>query len=287
VEEYITKPYDSDELLELVTIQLNRYFQLQGLAQQGFEDLKQSILQLLHTDFRTPLHSVTDYSNALATDLERAQTPNDLKQSLRGIQMGSQQLSGLVENFILLAELRTGEAQNAFDVRSIPHMNVTELLQLAVESAEGDGILEGVAITWGPLLTVHPTVLVDADVYVQTLRRLVEVGIQTCVAHHGRTLTFSVRQLEQEMQIEMVRDGQPFVAPLLDDIERLLRMDEEQIADRVRYGSALCVVHWVSKLHGGRATLSDNTADHVAFTLHLPFYQQPSKTADSWLTPNS
>ena len=281
VEEYITKPYDSDELLELVTLQLNRYFALQALAQQGFEDLKQSILQLLHTDFRTPLHSVADYSNLLATDLERAQTPADLKQSLKGIQQGSRQLSGLVENFILLAELKTGEAQNAFEVRAVPQMGLGDLVQQVVELAQEDGLLDGIAIRWESFPNVHPTVLVDTDMYGQALRRLLEVGVQSCQSEDGRNLTLALHQTETDMALEMARDGRPFPPSLAEDIDRLLNHHDEKIVDHIHYGSSLCVVHGVSQLHGGRVTFH-NTADHIALTLHLPFYQQ-SGNNEHWL----
>lgn len=271
VEEYITKPYDSDELLELVTIQLNRYFELLGLAQQGFEDLKQSILQLLQTDFRTPLNSVADYSHSLASELQQAQTAADLKKSLQGIQMGSQQLSGLVENFILLAELKTGEAQNAFEVRAAMHTNLLDVLEQAVELVEADGWPNGVHLAWEKL-KLHQAILLDQEVALYALRRLVEVGCQTCLAHNGRTLTLAVRENGREVQLEMRRDGRPFAPDLFEYIQRLFLTNEEQIIDHATYGSALCIVHGVMQLHGGRVEL-DNTADQVSITLHWPIYQ--------------
>ncbi len=271
VEEYITKPYDSDELLELVTIQLNRYFELLGLAQQGFEDLKQSILQLLQTDFRTPLNSVADYSNSLASELQQAQTAADLKKSLQGIQMGSQQLSGLVENFILLAELKTGEAQNAFDVRAAMHTNLLDVLAQAVHLVEADGWPTGVQLVWQQA-GMHPEVLLDQEVALYALRRLVEVGCQSCVAHDGRTLTLAVRENGRDVEIEMRRDGRPFAPDLSEHIQRLFWANEEQIIDHASYGSALCIVHGVMHLHGGRVEL-DNTADNVGIILYWPLYQ--------------
>jgi CheY-like chemotaxis protein len=271
VEEYITKPYDSDELLELVTIQLNRYFELLGLAQQGFEDLKQSILQLLQTDFRTPLNSVADYSNSLASELQQAQTAADLKKSLQGIQMGSQQLSGLVENFILLAELKTGEAQNAFEVRAAMHTNLLDVLEQAVELVEVEGWPTGVHLLWEKL-KLHQAILLDQEVALYALRRLVEVGCQSCLAHDGRTLTLAVRETGRDVQIEMRRDGRPFAPDLFEYIQRLFLASEEQIIDHVSYGSALCIVHGVMQLHNGHVEL-DNTADHVGIILHWPLSQ--------------
>ncbi|MCZ7669335.1 MAG: response regulator [Chloroflexi bacterium] len=54
VEEYITKPYNSDELLGLVVKQLNHYFRLRRSMSQDFDALKRSILGLITPDFRVP-----------------------------------------------------------------------------------------------------------------------------------------------------------------------------------------------------------------------------------------
>jgi signal transduction histidine kinase len=118
VEEYITKPYNSEELLGLVVKQLNRYFRLKRTMSQDFDALKRSILDLITPDFRVPLSSVANYSDQLEQSIQETQTDDELKESLRGIQMSSMRLSGLVEDFIALAELKTGEAQIAHDLHA-------------------------------------------------------------------------------------------------------------------------------------------------------------------------
>ncbi|RMG91755.1 MAG: response regulator, partial [Chloroflexi bacterium] len=123
VEEYITKPYDSDELIGLVNKQLDRHFRYQSLITESLEELKQSIIHLITPDFRMPLSTVNQYTAELANSLAQVQTEEELVESLRGIRQGSVRLTRLVEDFITLAELHTGEAESVFNMRAQPIFN--------------------------------------------------------------------------------------------------------------------------------------------------------------------
>src|SRR5690606_747749 len=81
---YITKPFVSAELLELVKSQLDRTFQLQQVRQQKFGALKRNILQLLNHEFRTPLTYVTAYYDMLADSLLSVEDTAHLQEYLRG-----------------------------------------------------------------------------------------------------------------------------------------------------------------------------------------------------------
>jgi signal transduction histidine kinase len=153
VDEYITKPYDSDQLLEMVVSQLDRHFQVQSAVAQSFESIKRSILDLITPDIQQPLSAVAQYSEGLTlplrqtaaaedtlfaaelkTRLAEVTTDQELKDSLEEIQADSSILARLVEDLITLAELRTGEAESAYYMRAqpiiTPHLLLTEVAQL-------------------------------------------------------------------------------------------------------------------------------------------------------------
>jgi signal transduction histidine kinase len=168
VAEYITKPYDSDQLLELVVTQLNRHMQVQGAFNQDFEGLKRSILALLQPEFRLPLDIVSRYSQKLAHDLEEAETDEEVMESLRNIQAGSSRLSMLVKDFINLAELRTGEAVTSFRLQSRP-LNAGALLSEVGAVLQEEGQLERLKVGFAiepelPMVLAHDRAL--SDVYI-------------------------------------------------------------------------------------------------------------------------
>jgi CheY-like chemotaxis protein len=120
VEEYITKPYHSDQLLEMVVSQLDRYFQVQSAVSQNFESLKRSILDLITPDLQQPLSTVSQFSAELETRLQNVKTDQELINSLADIQADSMLLTKLVEDLITLAELWTGEAVLGYEMRACP-----------------------------------------------------------------------------------------------------------------------------------------------------------------------
>ncbi|MCP4416600.1 MAG: response regulator, partial [Chloroflexi bacterium] len=128
VDEYIPKPYDSDDVLRFVEKQLDKHFHSQSRIAQSFDELKRSIINLITPDFRAPLAHVSEHSYNLAKALQDANTDQDLKHSLRGIQDNNLRLTQLIEDFISLAELKTGEAWTAHNLKAYPMQNIGSLL---------------------------------------------------------------------------------------------------------------------------------------------------------------
>ena len=114
---YIIKPFTSTELLELIKGQLDRMFQRRSSREQSETDLKKGLLQILNHEFRTPLTYVTAYYEMLSDSLERFPNHQDFQEYLRGIQAGCIRLTKLIEDFILVIELRTGEFRSKFHQR--------------------------------------------------------------------------------------------------------------------------------------------------------------------------
>ena len=115
---YITKPFASIELLELIRSQLDRSFQRQITNQQNITNLKKGILQILNHEFRTPLTYVTAYYEMLSESVNRFPDDHNFQEYLRGIQAGCVRLTRLIEDFVWVIELRTGEYKNRFQRRA-------------------------------------------------------------------------------------------------------------------------------------------------------------------------
>ena len=94
---YITKPFDSDELLELVRAQLDRTFQLRQQRQQELIGFQQKLLQLLGHELRTPLTYVTAYCEMLADSIGRVDDSENFPEYLANIQAGCTRLTWLTE----------------------------------------------------------------------------------------------------------------------------------------------------------------------------------------------
>lgn len=164
---YITKPFVSSELLELVKSQLDRTFQLQRARQQRLSVLKRNLLQLLNHEFRTPLTYVTAYYDMLADSIVSVEDPSSLQEYLRGIRVGCVRLTRLVEDLIKIMEIRTGKAAATFREQSQPMAQVGELFRQRGKSIEAEALEAGIAVTYDirpdlPVVYGDPAMLADA-----------------------------------------------------------------------------------------------------------------------------
>ncbi len=279
VEEYIPKPYDGDELMDLVTTQLNRHFQRLDATAEDFEMLKQSILNLLQTDFRTPLASVSTYSSTLSSELERAKTASDLKRSLAGIQEGSLRISELVEDFITLAEVKTGEAHHALTLRGTPMSNIGLLLHQAAQTEE-------VRVKAGSLTIIEeansplPPVWIDYERLQIAFVRLLSVTVDLCNYGEGTTIWLTAVADDEQVYLRVRHDSQALKEDLVTLIENLFTADDEKIVEKTSFGAALCLVNGVVKVHHGRVQLTTTNQPNDTFTITLPISNVPQLNLD-------
>ena len=131
---YITKPFNSGEFIELIKTQLDRKFQLQYTRQRTVNTLKKDILQILNHEFRTPLTYVTAYYEMLADSMNFVQEDESFDEYLRGIQVGCVRLTRLVDDFIQVMDIRSGEMEQRFQKQVRRLDDLGQYLQQAIDA---------------------------------------------------------------------------------------------------------------------------------------------------------
>lgn len=274
VDEYITKPYNSDDMLRFVSKQLDKHFHAQMIRAQTFEELKRSIINLITPEFREPLDTVSESSQTLAQSLQNAETDQDLKQSLEGIYAGSVRLSYLIEDVIALAELRTGETETAFHMRAFPVENIGLLLQETCQMRTYESQVQGWPIQY-QFTPEPPPVYVDATTLFDAVQNLVELGTTYCQPTDTRAITMSLSCPDDQ-----------FVAIKI-QFSTLLDREKEQVFQELMDTempawadmSAATIKFLISKgyiaLHNGRLQISNDK--NLTFTITLPIYSSQTE----------
>lgn len=272
VDEYITKPYDSDVLLKFVKSQLDKRFRLQRIIGNTFDDLKQSILSLVTPDFRQPLSFVSEYTEKLANDLEVVQTGAELRNSLQGIQIGSSWLKRVIEDLMSLAELKTGEARLAHNLHLQKIPNIGVLLSEFVLLHERKLANEGARVHFTKMDPSIKPIYGDISTISNSIRRLIEVGVRYAVGMNGeKDIYLSVAQQETEIQIII-----QFPTLLPDEIyfavASLLASDIDNVVQHsIDLGPNLSIAKGYIDLHEGEITLENDGDRGCRFTIALPF----------------
>jgi two-component system, sensor histidine kinase and response regulator len=106
-DDYLTKPFEPEELLSAVSVRLARVAQTRAAIGQADADLQDKIIRALTHEFRTPLSLVMGYTELLESngpELDEA----EFTKVLQGLHTGSRRLMDLVEDFLLLSKIRAG-----------------------------------------------------------------------------------------------------------------------------------------------------------------------------------
>lgn len=272
VEGYITKPYDSDELLEYLETQLDRHFQVQGVLVQNFDALKRSILSMVTPDFRLPLSSVSKYSEKLTQGFQDAENEAELKESLHGIQESSVRLTKLVEDFIALAELKTGEAKDAFDTFAQLIGDLDMIFQEAGNAAQKKAELANYQIICPPSDKL-PVIFGDSAALMKVIARLAVVGANQFSTAPGAPIL-----LKSTADAESVRLAIEFsvtAAPIhLEQMKSILMIDGSDLPETSSYATGLSIAKGHIALHGGKLELSYDPAGKCTFIIALPVYRR-------------
>jgi signal transduction histidine kinase len=197
---------------------------------------------------------------------------------LRGIQSGSERLRKLIENFIFLVELETGEAAATFNWRKRAFADyaglmrsVAEIVAMAVEES---------SITLVSEVTDDlPPIEGDREYLIAALTRLVENAIKFSKPEGG-TVTVHIDTVPNgDLRIAVTDTGRGIPESELKDIfEPFYQGDRERFEDQGA-GSGLAIVKGVVDLHGGAITVESTVGTGSTFTIILPAHKEPAHSA--------
>jgi len=105
-DDYITKPYDIDELLEAIQTRLRKQEQYELVQHKKFEQLSTSINRSMPHEVRTPLSLILGYSDYLLKKFDSTK-PFEAKEMLGDINVAGKRLQRMLENYLFFANLES------------------------------------------------------------------------------------------------------------------------------------------------------------------------------------
>ncbi|HML22041.1 MAG TPA: response regulator [Aggregatilinea sp.] len=266
-EDYVVKPFDADDLLVAVSAKLDRKKQLDNAWHGEVSDIKHNILTILNHELRTPLTYVVAYADMLHRDADDL-SKDDMRAFLRGINAGAGRLRRLVENFILLVELETGEAENTYNWRKRLFSSYEALLY-GIQSKYFDLAQEhGVEVEVAVEENLLP-VVVDLDYFTAALECLVDNAVKFS-DKPGYPVQIQAFQTGDAVAIAVRDQGRGIPPQELENIfDTFYQINREKYEDQGA-GSGLAIVDGVVKLHGGSVDVESTFGEGSTFVVYLP-----------------
>jgi two-component system, sensor histidine kinase and response regulator len=111
-DDYLTKPFSGEELLATVNAQLEKRASVLSLSEQKLDHLRHSVTLALPHELRTPLLSITGFSEVLISDAY-SMAVNEIVDLACHIKNSAQRLNRLFENYLLYTRLEVLKSQPA------------------------------------------------------------------------------------------------------------------------------------------------------------------------------
>ncbi len=288
-DDYIVKPFDEEDLLVAVNAKLRRSAQLQAAQDQQVSSLKHSILTMLNHEFRTPLTLVTSYTEMISESGGKTDTA-EFEEFLRGIRKGSDRLRRLVEDFIFLVELESGEARKVYEWRRTLVTDLRALIEAAVAPYRSVAASRGLGLVVDVPQDLPP-LLADVEYLEDAVRRLLDNackfsqrGVIRVTAGLRQAVPTGAGEAEGQrdwVSIAVSDQGIGIAAEELSRIFEAFYQSNREKLEQQGSGSGLAIVKGIVEMHGGQVEVESQPGVGSTFTIVLPVasQEQPSQTA--------
>jgi two-component system, sensor histidine kinase and response regulator len=266
-EDYLTKPFDSEELIVAIQARLARAEAIRRSSEAEFERLKAQIVTAFSHEMRTPLTYVRGYTELALEDLNTS-TPESLEMCLRGIKRGADRLTHLVDDLLLLVRIDTGRAADEY--RSLAHTFydpgrlVEQTVRRYIPVAADQGL-----ILESQIARDLPPIWVCESLFTDALGRLIDNGIKFSRGA-GRRVVISAQANGEKIDVGVSDEGVGIAADELPHLfERFRQIDREQF-EQQGIGLGLAIAREIIRLHSGDITVESTLGNGSTFIIHLP-----------------
>lgn len=263
-DDYLTKPFSIQELINSVTAQFEKQATIQRQADQRLEELRGNITMALPHELRTPLNGILGLSSMLLEDGE-GMTPHELKENLQFIHQSANRLHRLIENFLIYSqiELMLREPNQEARLRLGNPVRVEGMLagwagELAVQHRrEADLRLNLLPVTCS----------IPADNFKKIFTELLDNALK--FSSEGQPVSVEAFNDQGKLILRITDQGRGF-SP-----DQIARVGAHMQFDRKYYeqqgaGLGLIISKRLTELHGGKFDVQSEPLTQTTVSLELP-----------------
>jgi len=266
-EDYITKPFDTRDLIVTIRSRLARAQVIHDATEAEFEALKQQIVNVFSHELRTPLTYISGYTELALDDISTL-SADDLQSFLFGIKRGADRLNRLVEELLLTLQIDTGNAAKEFKQFSSIRYDLDKIIMRTVRTyqnmAEANGIQLDLALP-----DTLPPVKIYEEYFCSSLGRLIDNGIKFSRTSK-KPVVVSASKTAEQVAITVADQGIGISEEALKQLFRRFRQIDRQQMEQQGIGMGLYISKSLIEIHGGELSVTSEAGKGSTFTIHLP-----------------
>lgn len=264
IEDYLTKPVDSSDLIAAINNALRRRQIMQDEMQKQMNLLRDRIVAILQHEFRTPLTFVLGYSEYLLDVTKGTFNLDELRTSAAAILDGGRRLQQLIETFLLLAELQNRTLKPEDVIRVDANELMRETLQEAEKRLTEAGLMGELKVAPEAI-----TIYADSEMLREALRRLIDNAARYR-RPESKTVWLSVESATAYVGLRIRDEGRGIPPELVERFATPFEQVDRDNRTEPGAGLSLSLIRHVAHLHGGTLEIESKYGQGSAFTLWLP-----------------
>jgi signal transduction histidine kinase len=268
-DDYLTKPFENEELIQAVRTRLGQRDTLNEDAEAKLARLRESITTALPHELRTPLNTVIGFSDMLMVEANIVR-PEDIQEWAGHIHSAAQRLNRLVENYLTYVRIQSlsRDAIRLAKIRTHTTHNPRALAEhQAIFSAQKHNRAADLVLEYGDQATVaigenDLTKIVDEilDNAFKFSQPGMTVKLITSAVPTNKGLMYEIQVIDygRGMKPEQIKEVGAYM-----QFDRLIQ--EQQGA-----GMGLAVAKGLAEMYLGSVRLESEMGSHTAVTVTLP-----------------
>lgn len=264
IEDYLTKPVDSGDLITAINNALRRSQMMQDEMQQQINALRDRIVGILQHEFRTPLTFVLGYAEYLLDVTKGEFNIDELKSSANAILDGGRRLQQLIETFLLLAELQNRQLKPE-DLSRVNGLQLCRDLAQEFTQRLHENELQIIVEEQNKSAAAYA----DAEMIREAIRRLIDNSIRYRRPESKR-IWLSVEQLPTYIGIRVRDEGRGMPSQMLEHFATPFEQVDRDNRTQPGAGLSLALIRHIARLHGGKLEVTSEWGEGSTFTLWAP-----------------
>jgi len=251
-DDYITKPFDKDELLAKIRV----YLRLKSVEE--LDQFKSNVLMLLSHEARTPLNSLLGPAEMLTS--EEQMDAEERKLLIEMVYSAAKRLHRFFENVMLLSSLKSGKWQFNPAPTSLCDLAREAIAEMAAQAKERNVEIEEV-------FAGNPSARLDREQIKRTLKAILENAIR--FSPPGASVRICVSGDDAEACVSVSDRGKGIDADYLPYVfEELSDPDIDHHSQG--QGLSLAIARQVVLQHNGTISAESTKGAGAIFTIRLP-----------------
>jgi two-component system, sensor histidine kinase and response regulator len=263
-DDYLTKPFTVNELINVVNVRLAKKEAIQRVSDRKLTELRDSIGMALPHELLTPLNGIL----GLAAVLLDEQTPPsgvEARDFARSIQQSALRLHRLIFNFIIYSELELigSDPKRIAELRKGPTTSIVGIItQTAREKAEAS------ARTGDLVLDLEEgTAVIAAERFRKAVEELVDNAFK--FSRMGSPVWIQTRMTERSCVVRVRDRGRGMTAEQVASIGAHMQF-ERRFYEQQGAGLGLIIARLLAELHGGDLAIDSVPGEQTLVELALP-----------------